>query len=134
LNEQPNIQREIKSPIAVAQQKQASKNGTLPDGKPRSNIDINPNLGLTSNDASSPTTANHPYGAGNTRLHHPPVLQPISAKAQQVQKTAQHGYPDLPSPGFKDGESQAQMSAAAMLKLLDGNDNKPLSFAIAIYP
>lgn len=137
------LQRDIKSPIAVAQQKQASRSGsraagsTSAPGTAKSSTPI-----ANASISTTPTTSNpHPYSK-DTRLHRPPVLQPVSAKAKAAAvgvsvngKTTpgsgngQGNFPELPSPSMRTGNAQ---DGYAMADEQDGE--RKVSFAIAIYP
>ncbi|KAG9125794.1 Adaptor for signal transduction [Ceratobasidium sp. 392] len=73
--------KDIRSPIAVAQQKQASRTAARrgsPDATGATNGSAARRPGLSDQTASSP---NVPTYTRNTRLHQPTVLQPISARA-----------------------------------------------------
>ncbi|QRV88982.1 VTS1 RNA-binding family SAM domain protein [Ceratobasidium sp. AG-Ba] len=77
--------KDIRSPIAVAQQKQASRSAAR-RGSPDTSGATPRRPGLGEQTASSPSV---PSYMRNTRLHQPPVLQPISARAAMATAAAQ---------------------------------------------
>jgi bZIP factor len=160
-----NSQRDIKSPIAIAEQKQATRKANALLQNPNENISVvtpsssrfavtpastsgtpiqsgpgaqNPSSVTPSASDTLPNPTDKPY-TKDTRLHRPPVLQPISARAKAAAaagalnsgKTtpgsgAQANFPDLPSPG---------MRGAGMGSDNTGGDEVPKAgYAIAIYP
>ncbi|ORX34205.1 hypothetical protein BD324DRAFT_637089 [Kockovaella imperatae] len=113
--------RDIKSPIAVAQQKQAIKLG-LP---PNSTEDVLPKIRPAS-DTTSPTKATS--------------LQP-SRRPEEGQTPSGGAFPELPSPGLRETDAtgpNAPRSAggATGKKTLIDKDGNPqnVSYAVAIYP
>ncbi len=97
----------------------------------------------TSSTSTTPTTSNpHPYSK-DTRLHRPPVLQPVSARAKAAAvgssangKTTpgsgngQGNFPELPSPSLL--RTSNPQDGYAMADEQDGE--RKVSYAIAIYP
>ncbi|KAK4684078.1 protein STE50, partial [Tremellales sp. Uapishka_1] len=118
--------KDIKSPIAVAQQKQAVKLG-LP---PNSAVNVLPSL-KPSTSTSSPTGTKF---STDTRLHRPPVLHPVSAQGLRAGDdglTPNGGnFPELPSPGLQDAQ---RSGSTGTLVDKDGNVQK-VTYAISIYP
>ncbi len=132
------FQRDVKSPIAIAQQKQSQRNKDRDLASAGKGDHLNPSAPLSKTSTSStPHSAGtngspnpHPYSK-DTRLHRPPVLHPISAKAKAATSagaldsgkstpgSGNGNFPDLPSPGFRDED-------------MDGE--RKLSYAVAIYP
>lgn len=122
--------KDIRSPIAVAQQKQVQRQR---DNIPGSSIGASTPGGSNGRAGSSPAPnsasgtasgSNNAYSR-NTRLHQPTVLHPISAQAQAVrnaESTAAETHVDEPSPHPNISESLAMSTSAGT------------SFAIAIYP
>ncbi|KAF8317123.1 hypothetical protein DL93DRAFT_2165780 [Clavulina sp. PMI_390] len=104
--------KDIRSPIAVAQQKQTQRQLTPTTASSRGTGTTPPVNGAS--------TSNSAYSR-NTRLHQPAILHPISAQAQ-ANTAAAADYQEEPSPHPNISESLA--SARSM----------PTSYAIAIYP
>lgn len=109
--------RDIKSPIAVAQQKQANKMG-LP---PNSTTNLLPTIEST---AGSPTTT-APNGAA----------RPAPANGDQPSgRTPNAGtFPELPSPGMRDKDEVPQDTQPGTVVDRDGNVHS-VTYAISIYP
>ncbi len=106
-------QRDIKSPIAVAQQKQATKLG-LP---PNTTTKVLPKI--SSSDAS-PTKVN-----GKN-------LQP--GRSGDEGQTPNGGtFPELPSPGLRDGDGLRSAGATGTVVDEEGNVTN-ITYAVAIYP
>jgi hypothetical protein len=154
------IQRDIKSPIAIAEQKQAVRrtnaiqqdlgNSTTvvtpntsrfaaPTGSAQGTSSLNtPNLTPSATD-TNPTPNDKSY-TRDTRLHRPPVLQPISARAKAAAAAGalnsgrstpgsggQASFPDLPSPGMRGGGAGSESLPA-------GDEVPKAGYAVAIYP
>lgn len=131
--------REIVSPIALAQQKQQARSeaGVTVSGR-RGDTALSTSGKLSAPASSGLTTAstspNVQSYTKDTRLHKPPVLQPISAKARAATASAlgsgkttpgsgaQANFPDLPSPGLRFAAGDA------------GDAGKAIAYAVAIYP
>jgi hypothetical protein len=111
------LQRDIKSPITVAQQKQATKLG-LPPG---SVTNVLPKIKPASESASSPTK--------------PGTLQPTTTGREDGR-----AFPELPSPRLQEGESfsanqSGNRSAGVRGTLVDKDGNVTnVTYAVAIYP
>jgi cell pole-organizing protein PopZ len=145
--------KDIRSPIAVAQQKQASRFAARkgsPDASGATNGAATParRPGLSEQLVTSPSV---PAYMRNTRLHQAPVLQPISARAAAATaaaaatpplSTANSLAPQWPEPNGQGNTSDGDRSRA-------GNDPSAAappegregvvyattkSYAIAIYP
>ncbi len=139
--------KDIRSPIAVAQQKQSIRmreTGT-PSTSPPSQAQ--PPKGAN---AAQNAVAAVPYSR-NTRLHQPPVLHPVSAQAQAVKAastatTAPNNNGNGPSWPETAADAQAD---ASRNKAQGGDEPSPhpdvkdslaaatggtISYAIAIYP
>lgn len=97
-----------------------------------------PNLTPSATD-SNPTPNDKSY-TKDTRLHRPPVLQPISARAKAAAAAGalnsgrstpgsggQASFPDLPSPGLRGGGVGSE-------NLLTGDEIPKAGYAVAIYP
>ncbi|EIW72759.1 hypothetical protein TREMEDRAFT_72866 [Tremella mesenterica DSM 1558] len=116
--------RDVRSPIAVAQQKQLAKLG-LPPTHPNSVLPRNKPVGESS---SSPTK--------------PSNLQPLAQGQlrRAGDDTTPNGaaFPELPSPGLREGESMAHSlpkSATTTGTLVDKDGNvQSVTYAVAIYP
>lgn len=108
------LQRDIKSPIAVAHQKQATKLG-LP---PNTTEDVLPKIKPSTDTSISPTKAN--------------TLQP--ARSGDEGQTPNGGaFPELPSPGFREGDGSRSAGVAGTLIDKEGNVTI-VTYAVAIYP
>ncbi|CAE7053267.1 unnamed protein product [Rhizoctonia solani] len=128
--------KDIRSPIAVAQQKQATRSAQRresPDAA-ASNLRVD-------NRVASP---NMPAYARNTRLHQPSVLQPISARAAAATANAATSTPPLatanaPAPHWPETDADRPRTAeATATPQPDGREGvvyaTTKSYAIAIYP
>jgi len=110
------IQRDIKSPIAVAQQKQATKLG-LPAN---TTADVLPKIKPSTDTSISPTKA----GSSN--------LQP--ARSGEEGQTPNGGtFPELPSPGLREADGSRSAGVARTLVDKEGNVTN-VTYAVAIYP
>ncbi|WWD18066.1 hypothetical protein CI109_102513 [Kwoniella shandongensis] len=120
--------KDIRSPIAVAQQKQAQKLG-LPA---TSTVNLLPKIKPTSDTSISPTKA---------------TLQPGSGRRDDGHGQTPNGgtFPELPSPGLREGDANGSGSAggsrsasgpgAGMSTVLDADGNvQNVTYAVAIYP
>lgn len=129
--------KDIRSPIALAQQKQMQRirSGDETDGPSRA--DANGNAS-----GSAP-----PAYSRNTRLHHAPVLQPISAQAQAFKSNAPvaaNGQPQWPETAAVDAQhessrikqhvSDEQAPHPTVQEGLATSAGGGISYAIAIYP
>ncbi|ORY21850.1 hypothetical protein BCR39DRAFT_552741 [Naematelia encephala] len=111
--------KDIKSPIAVAQQKQAVKLG-LP---PNTTVNVLPKIKPATDTSISPTKA----GTGS--------LQPGSRGADDGQTPSGGAFPELPSPGLREGEPAPQKVAPGAGTLVDKDGNVTnVTYAVAIYP
>lgn len=116
-----HVQRDIRSPIAVAQQKQALKLG-LPAN---SSVNVLPKIRPSSDTSTSPTkSSSSSVPSAN--------LQP------NANRRPEDAFPELPSPGLRDGEGgpklqQQQQQLAGSLMDKDGNVQS-VTYAVAIYP
>jgi hypothetical protein len=126
--------KDIRSPIAVAQQKQTQRqrdnlagtsNGPLTPGGSRS--------GAAPTAGSSSTTASgsSPAYSRNTRLHQPPVLHPISAQAQAVKSAEANA---VAGPQGLEGHSEEPSPHPDISASLAASGSNGTSYAIAIYP
>lgn len=138
--------KDIRSPIAVAQQKQSQR--LRETGGSSSLLPPSSRSG-----SGNPHGVSVPYSR-NTRLHHPPVLQPISAQAQAVKMNANtNGQGSGPNGNTEAlqwpdtaGDAQGD-SARPKPHVIDEHPTHPdvkdglatadgtkISYAIAIYP
>ena len=112
-------QRDIKSPIAVAQQKQAIKL-SLP---PTTTENVLPQLKPADDTTSSPTKAT--------------ALQPAQRADGDGTTPVVSAFPELPSPGLPGGEGTGQGAprSAGTRTLVDKDGNaQNVTYAVAIYP
>ncbi|KAL1406181.1 hypothetical protein Q8F55_007869 [Vanrija albida] len=110
--------RDIKSPIAVAQQKQATKLG-LPPNQTTKNL-----LPTIESTAGSPTT---PAGNGTARAAPANGDQPSG-------RTPNAGtFPELPSPGMRDKDEVPQDTQPGTVVDREGNVHS-VTYALSIYP
>ncbi|CAE6455355.1 unnamed protein product [Rhizoctonia solani] len=129
--------KDIRSPIAVAQQKQAARSAQRrdsPDGATGSSLRVD-------NRVASP---NMPAYSRNTRLHLPPVLQPISARAIAATANAAATPPlttaSAPAPHWPETDADrprtgGDISATPQLEGREGVVySQTKTYAIAIYP
>jgi len=107
-------QRDIKSPIAVAQQKQAAKLG-LP-------VNTTTNVLPKIRDSSTSPTKSHSNS-----------LQPARSGEEGQTPTSGGAFPELPSPGLRDGEGLRSAGAAGTMVDEEGNVTN-VTYAVAIYP
>lgn len=120
--------KDIRSPIFVAQQKQAQRIMTPAPGSSSGRPAVSPSTATTP-DAKSEYSR-------NTRLHQPPVLHPISAQAQAVAAAAhmQEEEP-LPAPHPDINASIANAANSPGGNASGSGSRSPMaSYAIAIYP
>ena len=110
-------QRDIKSPIAVAQQKQAIKLG-LPA---TTSTDVLPKIKSTRDEQISPTKGN--------------PLAPTARLAEDGQTPQGGVFPELPSPSLREGDatSRSGFSSTGTLTGKEGN-TQSVTYAVAIYP
>ena len=112
------LQRDIKSPIAVAQQKQATKLG-LPAN---TSTDVLPKIKPSTDKSTSPTKVG--------------TLQPARSGDEKTPNGS--AFPELPSPGLREGDGPMQSaprSASATGTLMDKEGNVTnVTYAVAIYP
>ncbi|GHJ87582.1 hypothetical protein NliqN6_3984 [Naganishia liquefaciens] len=152
--------RDIKSPIAIAEQKHAARKNSgqqqvridnAPIATPSSSRFVAASTSSSGTPTQNPTSVTpstsdivahsieKPYNR-DTRLHRPPVLQPISAHAKAAAaagalhsgKTtpgsgAQANFPDLPSPGMR-------VVGTASEHPVSSDEVPKAGYAIAIYP
>lgn len=144
--------KDIRSPIAVAQQKQASRSAARrgsPDVSGATNGSTTParRIGPGDQSAASPSI---PSYLRNTRLHQPPVLQPISARAAAVTAAAAAATPPLstanalapqwPEPNGSDGDRSRAGNDPPVTATIQPEGREGVvyattkSYAIAIYP
>jgi hypothetical protein len=117
-------QRDIRSPIAVAQQKQVVKLG-LP---PNSTVNVLPKIKPTTDTTTSPTKANSLQpGAG---------IGAGAGSGREDGQTPNGGaFPELPSPGLREGEGGPRSAVAGTGTLIDKEGNvREVTYAVAIYP
>ncbi|CAD6578322.1 MAG: Adaptor for signal transduction [Tremellales sp. Tagirdzhanova-0007] len=108
--------RDIRSPIAVAQQKQAVKLG-LPAN---TTTNVLPKIKLSTDTSISPTKAN-----GNTLF---------PARSSDDSQTPNGGtFPELPSPGLREGDGSRSAGVAGTLIDREGKVTN-VTYAVAIYP
>lgn len=142
--------KDIRSPIAVAQQKQASRSAARRDS---------PDASGTASGAATPaakrgeqaySSPNLPAYTRNTRLHLPPVLQPISARAAAATANAAAATPPLATanaaaPHWPEPNGQSNGTDGDRPKTNESSAAPPegregvvyattKSYAIAIYP
>ncbi|RXK42458.1 hypothetical protein M231_00012 [Tremella mesenterica] len=116
--------RDVRSPIAVAQQKQLAKLG-LPPTHPNSVLPRNKPVGESSSSPTKPSNL-QPFTQGQLR--------------RAGDDTTPNGaaFPELPSPGLREGESMAHSlpkSATTTGTLVDKDGNvQSVTYAVAIYP
>ncbi|KAF8605929.1 hypothetical protein BDV93DRAFT_521272 [Ceratobasidium sp. AG-I] len=141
--------KDIRSPIAVAQQKQASRSAARrgsPDVSGTTNGTAR-RAGPGDQSAASPSMLTYQR---NTRLHQPPVLQPISARAAAVTAAAAAATPPLstanalapqwPEPNGSDGDRSRAGNDPPVTATLPPEGREGVvyattkSYAIAIYP
>lgn len=114
-----DVQRDIKSPIAVAQQKQAIKL-SLP---PTTTEKVLPQLKPADDTTSSPTKAT--------------ALKPSQRADTDGTTPVVSAFPELPSPGLPGGEGSGHGGprSAGTRTLVDKDGNaQNVSYAVAIYP
>ncbi|CEL61728.1 hypothetical protein RSOLAG1IB_04478 [Rhizoctonia solani AG-1 IB] len=129
--------KDIRSPIAVAQQKQAARSAQRrdsPDGAASSNL-------RADNRVASP---NMPAYSRNTRLHQPSILQPISARALAVTANAAATPPlataNAPAPHWPETDADRPRTGGdvSATPQPDGREGviyaTTKTYAIAIYP
>ncbi|WVQ85621.1 hypothetical protein IAT38_007787 [Cryptococcus sp. DSM 104549] len=113
--------KDIKSPVHVAHTKQAQRLG-LPLNTPN---EILPSLRPTSDTSVSPTKA---------------TLQPAIPRGEDGQTPNGAAFPELPSPGLRDGEGSAGIGgssrgATGLGTMVDEDGNViPVTYGVAIYP
>lgn len=117
-----NLQRDIKSPIAVAQQKQAIKLG-LP-----ANSTTNVLPTIESSAAASQARA------AEGKSHQAPLSLQNGLRANDDGNTPNGGtsFPELPSPGLREGETSMSARMAGLGPEKDGLPKH--TYAISIYP
>lgn len=125
--------KDIRSPIAVAQQKQTQRQRDNPAGTSSGPLTPGGSRSGTAPTPSSSTGASgsSPAYSRNTRLHQPPVLHPISAQAQAV-KSAEANAVAGPQ-GF-EGHSEEPSPHPDISESLAASGSDGTSYAIAIYP
>jgi len=125
-----NPQKDIQSPTNIARNKRKAK--------AESALAAGQTIAQPVDSLASPTNGTHAANV-DTRLHRPPVLHPISAKAKAATannqagkmpgSAGQGGFPDLPSPGLR-GPMPGHNGDKA-----DGKQEaKIIGYAVAIYP
>ena len=109
-----DAQKDIKSPIQIAQMKQADKLKVEPSAA------ILPQLKTAQDQAASPTKVN--------------ALQP-TRRNEDGQTPAGGAFPELPSPGLpiEGGSATIPKTASRTLKDKEGN-TQSVSYAVSIYP
>jgi len=111
----PHKQRDIRSPIILAQQKQAQKLG-LPQSTTQ---DLLPKIKPANEQSTTPTKGS---------------LQPSRRGDEGVTPNGS-GFPELPSPGFRDGESGRSAGVIGSGTVIDREGNiQNVTYAVAIYP
>ncbi|KAB5594827.1 hypothetical protein CTheo_1806 [Ceratobasidium theobromae] len=123
--------KDIRSPIAVAQQKQASRSAAR-----RESPDISGARRPALNDQSA-SSPNIPAYTRNTRLHQPTVLQPISARAAAATAAAANwSEPNGQSNGVDNDRPRTGNESSVVPP--EGREGviyaTTKSYAIAIYP
>lgn len=104
----------------MAQQKQAIKLGLSPN----STADVLPKIKPTTDTSVSPTKASG--------------LQPRQTQREEGQTPLGGAFPELPSPGLRDGDAAATAksgSSGGHGTLVDNEGNvRDVTYAVAIYP
>jgi len=126
--------KDIRSPIAVAQQKQTQHQRDNPAGVnsgPVTPGGSRSGPAATAGSSSAATSGSSPAYSRNTRLHQPPVLHPISAQAQAA-KTAEVNA----AAGLQGLEAQSEEPSPHpnISESLAASSSNGASYAIAIYP
>ncbi|CUA78048.1 hypothetical protein RSOLAG22IIIB_02663 [Rhizoctonia solani] len=129
--------KDIRSPIAVAQQKQATRSAQRresPDAAASSSLRVD----------SRVTSPNMPAYTRNTRLHQPTVLQPISARAAAATANAAAATPPLSTanasaPHWPETDADRPRTGETIATpQIDGREGviyaTTKTYAIAIYP
>lgn len=126
--------KDIRSPIAVAQQKQNQRQRENPAGM--SNDPLTPRGSRSTptppaGSSSAAASGSSPAYSRNTRLHQPPVLHPISAQAQAVKNAEANA---AAGPQNLEGPSEEPSPHPDISESLAASSANGTSYAIAIYP